>query len=106
MQPHLYAVVMAGGVGTRFWPRSRERSPKQFLEILGNGTMIENTLDRLAPLVERQNAYVVTNRLQAEMVKRLVPWMPADNVLAEPLGRNTAACVGLSALWINRIDPN
>jgi mannose-1-phosphate guanylyltransferase len=104
--PQTFAVIMAGGVGTRFWPRSRERSPKQFLEILGNGTMIENTLDRLAPLVERQNAYVVTNRLQAEMVKRLVPWMPSDNVLAEPLGRNTAACVGLSALWINRIDPN
>ena len=101
-----FAVIMAGGVGTRFWPRSRERSPKQFLEILGNGTMIENTLDRLAPLVEQQNAFVVTNRLQAEMVSQLVPWMTTENVLAEPLGRNTAACIGLSALWIDRMDPN
>ncbi len=104
--PQTFAVIMAGGVGTRFWPRSRERSPKQFLEILGNGTMIENTLDRLTPLVDPNHAFVVTNRVQAEMVKRLVPWMPAENVLAEPLGRNTAACIGLSALWINRIDPD
>jgi mannose-1-phosphate guanylyltransferase len=101
-----YAVIMAGGVGTRFWPRSRERSPKQFLEILGGGTMIENTLSRLQPLVDPNNMYVVTNRLQAEMVRRLVPGMPASNVLAEPIGRNTAAAVGLAALWINRVDPD
>ncbi len=101
-----YAVIMAGGVGTRFWPRSRERSPKQFLEILGGGTMIENTLSRLQPLVDPNNMYVVTNRMQAEMVRHLVPGMPVSNVLAEPIGRNTAAAVGLSALWINRVDPD
>jgi mannose-1-phosphate guanylyltransferase len=104
--PQTFAVIMAGGVGTRFWPRSRERTPKQFLEILGGGTMIENTLARLKPLVDERNAFVVTNRVQAEMVQRLVPWLNAENVLAEPLGRNTAACVGLAAHWINRIDPN
>jgi mannose-1-phosphate guanylyltransferase len=104
--PQTFAVIMAGGVGTRFWPRSRERSPKQFLEILGGGTMIENTLARLRPLVDEHNAFVVTNRVQAEMVQRLVPWLNAGNVLAEPLGRNTAACIGLAAHWINRIDPN
>jgi mannose-1-phosphate guanylyltransferase len=104
--PKTFAVIMAGGVGTRFWPRSRERSPKQFLEILGGGTMIENTLDRLKPLVDPNDMYVVTNRVQAEMVKRLVPGMPASNVLAEPIGRNTAACIGLAALWINRADPD
>lgn len=97
---------MAGGVGTRFWPRSRERSPKQFLEILGQGTMIENTLSRLQPLVDPNNAFVVTNRLQAELLQKLVPSMKKENILAEPIGRNTAACVGLAALWIQRKDPN
>lgn len=104
--PQTFAVIMAGGVGTRFWPRSRGRSPKQFLEILGSGTMMANTLARLQPLVDEKNVFVVTNRVQAEMVQQLAPWMPAENVLAEPLGRNTAACIGLSALWISRIDPN
>jgi mannose-1-phosphate guanylyltransferase len=101
-----FAVIMAGGVGTRFWPRSREKSPKQFLEILGEGTMIENSLARLQPLVEPKNAFVVTNRLQAELLEKLVPTMVKENILAEPLGRNTAACIGLAALWIQRIDPN
>lgn len=104
--PQTFAVIMAGGVGTRFWPRSRERSPKQFLEILGGGTMIENTLSRLKPLVDQNKVFVVTNRIQADIVRQLVPEMPSSNVLAEPIGRNTAACVGLSALWINRVDPD
>jgi mannose-1-phosphate guanylyltransferase len=104
--PQTFAVIMAGGVGSRFWPRSRERSPKQFLEILGGGTMIENTLTRLKPLVGQSNIFVVTNRIQADIVRQLVPEMPSSNVLAEPIGRNTAACVGLAALWINRIDPD
>jgi mannose-1-phosphate guanylyltransferase len=104
--PQTFAVIMAGGVGSRFWPRSRERSPKQFLEILGGGTMIENTLSRLKPLVDQGNVFVVTNRIQADIVRQLVPEMPSSNVLAEPIGRNTAACVGLAALWINRIDPD
>ena len=104
--PQTFAVIMAGGVDARFWPRSRERSPKQFLEILGGGTMIENTLTRLKPLVDQSNVFVVTNRIQADIVRQLVPEMPSSNVLAEPIGRNTAACVGLAALWINRIDPD
>jgi mannose-1-phosphate guanylyltransferase len=104
--PQTFAVIMAGGVGTRFWPRSRERSPKQFLEILEQGTMIENTIARLQPLVDSNNAYVVTNRLQAGVLQKLVPSMKKENILAEPLGRNTAACIGLAALWIQRIDPN
>ena len=100
-----FAVVMAGGVGTRFWPRSRTNSPKQFLEILGQGTMIENTLDRLKPLVDQKDVFVVTNRVQEEMLRALVPWVPSQNILSEPLGRNTAACIGLAALWIERINP-
>jgi mannose-1-phosphate guanylyltransferase len=100
-----FAVIMAGGVGTRFWPKSRGRSPKQFLEILGQGTMIENTLERVRPLVEQNDVFVVTNRVQMEMLQKLVPWIPPEHVLAEPLGRNTAACIGLAALWVERINP-
>ena len=101
-----FAVVMAGGVGTRFWPKNRGRSPKQFLEILSQGTMIENTLERLKPLVDQNDVYVVTNQQQVEMLRRIVPSIPTQNVLAEPLGRNTAACIGLAALWIERINPD
>jgi mannose-1-phosphate guanylyltransferase len=101
-----FAVVMAGGVGTRFWPKSRGRSPKQFLEILSQGTMIENTLERIGPLVEQNDVFVVTNRQQVDMLRKLVPWLPSEHVLAEPLGRNTAACIGLAALWIERVNPN
>lgn len=100
-----FAVIMAGGVGTRFWPKSRGRSPKQFLQILEHGTMIENTLERVGPLVEQNDVFVVTNRLQVDMLRKLVPWIPPEHVLAEPLGRNTAACIGLAALWIERINP-
>ena len=100
-----FAVIMAGGVGTRFWPKSRGRSPKQFLEILDQGTMIENTIERVSPLVQKEDVFVVTNQLQTEMLQKLVPWISSDHVLAEPLGRNTAACIGLAALWIERINP-
>jgi mannose-1-phosphate guanylyltransferase len=68
--------------------------------------MIENTLSRLKPLIDQNRVFVVTNRIQADIVRQLVPEMPSSNVLAEPIGRNTAACVGLSALWINRVDPD
>jgi mannose-1-phosphate guanylyltransferase len=100
-----FAVIMAGGVGTRFWPKSRGRSPKQFLEILSQGTMIENTLERIRPLVEQNDVFVVTNQQQVDMLRKLVPWIPTQHILAEPLGRNTAACIGLAALWIERINP-
>ncbi len=103
---HTFAVIMAGGVGSRFWPRSRERSPKQFLEILSSGTLLENTLGRIEPLVEKINTFIVTNRAQVESVVKLVPFLPKENILAEPFGRNTAPCIGLAALWIRRIDPD
>ena len=103
---HVYAVVMAGGVGTRFWPRSRERSPKQFLEILGAGTMIQNTITRLEPFIPPMNTFVVTNKLQQELIFQQLPFIPKENILVEPVGRNTAPCVGWAASWIKQIDPN
>lgn len=93
----IYALIIAGGVGARFWPRSRERSPKQLLQILGEGTMIQNTVARLHPIVPIENVLIVTNALQAEEVQRQLPGIPPENVLVEPVGRNTAPAVALGA---------
>jgi mannose-1-phosphate guanylyltransferase len=102
----VYAVIMAGGVGTRFWPRSREKSPKQLLEILGKGTMIQNTVKRLEPLVGPLDTFVITNRVQRSLVQKQLPAVPEDNILDEPVGRNTAPCIGLAALHLRRLDPD
>jgi len=102
---HIYGVIMAGGVGTRFWPRSRERSPKQLLEIAGKGTMIQNSVKRLEGFITSQNLLVVTNKLQRNMVAKQLPMIPQENILVEPVGRNTAPCIGLAALHIRKRDP-
>jgi mannose-1-phosphate guanylyltransferase len=101
-----FALIMAGGVGTRFWPRSREKSPKQLLEILGKGTMIQNTVQRLDPIVSPRQVFVITNRVQKSQVKAQLAWIPAENIIDEPLGRNTAPCIGLAALHLRRVDPD
>ncbi len=101
-----FAVIMAGGVGARFWPRSREKSPKQLLEIVGKGTMIQNTVKRLDQIVESRDVFIVTNRVQKPLIlKQLAPFRD-ENVIVEPMGRNTAPCIGLAALHIRRIDPH
>ena len=102
----LYAVIMAGGVGTRFWPRSREKSPKQLLEIAGKGTMIQNSVRRLEGLIEPSHVFVVTNKLQKNLVAKQLPGIPSENILIEPVGRNTAPCIGLAALHIRKKDPS
>ena len=101
----VYAVIMAGGVGTRFWPRSREKYPKHLLEITGKGTMLENTVKRLDDYVSMQDMFVVTNRLQKAQVMKQLPLVPEENILVEPMGRNTAPCIGLAALHVRRLDP-
>ncbi|MGD0038209.1 MAG: sugar phosphate nucleotidyltransferase, partial [Bacteroidota bacterium] len=105
-QPNIYAVIMAGGVGSRFWPQSRERSPKQVLEIVGSGSMISNTIARIQPLVRSDKTLVVTNKLQKDIIHKQVPSLPLQNVLTEPLGRNTAPCIGLAAKWVSHYDPS
>ncbi|MCD6101692.1 MAG: mannose-1-phosphate guanylyltransferase [Candidatus Cloacimonetes bacterium] len=94
----MIALIMAGGVGTRFWPLSTKSKPKQFLNILGNRSMIQQTVDRILPLIEYKDIYIVTNCEQVKLVKEHLPQIPEKNIIAEPLGRNTAACIGLSAV--------
>src|SRR5271167_958887 len=89
------AVLLAGGRGTRFWPRSRMRTPKQLLNITGADTMLRETMSRLTPLVAPRNMWAVTNASQAEAVRRELRGVPPSHILAEPIGRNTAAAIGL-----------
>src|SRR5579872_40491 len=92
-----HAIILAGGRGTRFWPRSRMRTPKQLLNIVGGDTMLEQTTARLAPLFPASRQWVVTNSEQAAAVRKQMPRVPASHILAEPVGRNTAAAIGLAA---------
>jgi mannose-1-phosphate guanylyltransferase len=98
--PPACAVLLAGGRGTRFWPRSRMRTPKQLLDIAGQGTMLHATAARLAPLIPRQNIWAVTNVEQAAPVRSELRGVPASQILAEPVGRNTAAAIGLAAIHL------
>jgi mannose-1-phosphate guanylyltransferase len=94
------AVLLAGGRGTRFWPRSRMRTPKQLLNIVGGETMLRMTMDRLLPLFGAGNFWAVTNQEQAAAVQNELPGVPASHILAEPVGRNTAAAIGLAAIHL------
>lgn len=94
------AVLLAGGRGTRFWPRSRIRTPKQLLNITGSKTMLRETVERLSPLVAPRNIWVVTNDEQSAAVRRELRGGVASHVLAEPVGRNTAAAIGLAAIHL------
>jgi mannose-1-phosphate guanylyltransferase len=101
----LHAVIMAGGSGTRFWPQSRRRLPKQLLRLAGERTMLQQTLDRCRSWAEPSNSWIVTNEVQATATREQLPELPDDNLLIEPAARNTAPCVGLAALEILDRDP-
>jgi len=102
----LYAIVMAGGSGTRFWPKSRRNRPKQLLRLYGDATMLQQTVARIAPLVSPERVFIITGADQAEAVRAQLPDLPAENVVAEPCPRDTAACVGLAAEIVAKRDPN
>jgi mannose-1-phosphate guanylyltransferase len=101
----MYAVIMAGGKGTRFWPRSRENKPKHLLEIFSVKTILRETVDRIKPLIPEDNIFVVTGHSHAKEVARQLPDVPKDHILVEPVGRNTAPCIGLAALHVRKSDP-
>lgn len=94
-------LIMAGGRGTRFWPRSRKNLPKQFLSLTGDGkTMIQLTVERLLPVIRMEDIYISTNEDYRALVKEQLPDIPEENILCEPVGRNTAPCIGLGAVHI------
>lgn len=103
---HTYCVIMAGGIGSRFWPMSRTAYPKQFLDFLGLGrTLIQQTFDRFLPLCPPENILVVTNAQYAPIVKQQLPQLRDDQVLTEPSRRNTAPCVAYADHVIAKRDP-
>jgi mannose-1-phosphate guanylyltransferase len=101
----IFPVVMAGGSGTRFWPLSRARRPKQFLPLTGGAPLLAETVARLPPLARIGRTLVVCGRAHVAAVRRILPRLPAENLLVEPCARNTAPCVGLAALHVARRDP-
>jgi mannose-1-phosphate guanylyltransferase len=102
----LHPVIMAGGSGTRFWPRSRRRRPKQLIRMFGEGSMIQQTVSRLQSSFPPESFLVLTNIAQAEEVRRQLPQLSAAQVVAEPVGRDNAACIGLAALILLDQDPD
>lgn len=106
MNKHHYVAIMAGGIGSRFWPMSRTALPKQFLDILGTGkTLIQQTFDRYRHLIPRDNVYVVTSEEYVEIVKKQLPDLPPENILAEPSRKNTAPCIAYVAFKLLSKDP-
>ncbi len=102
----VYAVIMAGGIGSRFWPQSRENNPKQFLAIHDKDTLIRNTLSRLQGVVPDERVFVVTHRRYVDQTREQLPSVPLENIVAEPVGRNTAPCITLAALQLLARDPD
>ena len=94
MYNDIQIIIMAGGVGSRFWPMSTPDNPKQFIDVMGVGySLIQLTVDRLKPICPVENMWVVTNEKYIRIVKEQIPDMPVDNILAEPEARNTAPCI-------------
>ena len=102
---HAYAVVLAGGGGTRLWPKSRKQSPKQFLKLFGNETMLQTTVNRITKLIPWERVIVVTNQLHKAEVLEQLPEIPRDNIIAEPQKRDTALAMLTGALYAKSLDP-
>ena len=97
------ALIMAGGRGERFWPKSRRSMPKQFLSLTDDGkTMIQLTVERISPLVDMEDIYIATNRDYKHLVMEQLPGIPEKNILCEPVGKNTAPCIGLGAVHMEK----
>jgi mannose-1-phosphate guanylyltransferase len=103
---HLHGVILAGGRGTRFWPRSRRQFPKQLMNLWGDSSLLQQTVARLAPLIPPDRIWIFTNEWLRSQVVRQLPEVPRRQIIAEPVQRNTAPCAGLAAELIGRDDPD
>ncbi len=107
MDKNYYCVIMAGGIGSRFWPLSKTECPKQFLDILGTGrTLLQQTFDRFHKIMPPDHVYVVSNLEYKEIIADQLPMIPEENILLEPLRRNTAPCIDYANFRIYQKNPN
>jgi mannose-1-phosphate guanylyltransferase len=107
MNKNNYAIIMAGGIGSRFWPISRTSYPKQFIDILGTGkSLIQNTYDRFLKVCPKENIYIVTNEIYTSLVKEQLPDMADQQILTEPVMRNTAPCIAYGCFKIESLNPD
>ncbi len=102
----IFAVVMAGGRGRRFWPFSREKTPKQFLPLQGEKTMLESTIDRIRPIITEDRIYTIVSKGQAKLARKILSDALARNIIEEPIGKDTALCVGLGAVLCKNKNPD
>src|SRR5580693_4008174 len=101
-----FVIIMAGGRGERFWPVSREKTPKQLISLLGKRSFLQEAVDRVLPLVPLKNIFIITNAVQAPQVRKQLPKLPKQNVVAEPIGRDTCAAVTLGAAIVGQRSTN
>ncbi len=106
MSSHTYGLILAGGRGTRFWPRSRKSSAKQVLNVVGDRSLIQATVDRLAPVIPPERLWILTNEHLRDIIVRQLPEVPKKQILSEPVQRNTAPAIGLAAQILHSIDPD
>ncbi|MCB9014062.1 MAG: mannose-1-phosphate guanylyltransferase, partial [Bacteroidales bacterium] len=105
MNEHQYCIIMAGGVGSRFWPLSRSTKPKQFLDILGIGrTLLQDTFNRFKSIIPSENIFIVSNAEYRDLIISQIPEIPVENILLEPYRRNTAPCIAYAAYRIKQKD--
>ena len=102
----LYTLIMAGGSGTRFWPRSKTVKPKQYLNIFGDKSLLQDTIERFATFTKQENIYIVSSATQAKVLEKQTPMLPKENLIYEPIGRNTLPCIGLAAMYAERENPD
>lgn len=102
----LYSLIMAGGSGTRFWPRSKAAKPKQYLNLFGNESLLQSTIKRFSKFTSTENIYVVSGKSQAEVLEQQTPMLPKANLIYEPVGKNTLPCIGLAAMFAEKESPD
>ena len=102
----IYTLIMAGGSGTRFWPRSKVAKPKQYLNLFGNESLLQSTIKRFETFTEDSNIYIVSSKTQAKVLEEQTPMLPKENLIYEPVGKNTLPCIGLAAMFAEKENPD
>lgn len=103
---NLYTLIMAGGSGTRFWPRSKTAKPKQYLNIFGDDSLLQSTINRFSLFTKTDNIYIVSGKSQAKVLEKQTPMLPKENLIYEPVGKNTLPCIGLAAMFAEKENPD